>query len=131
MELFGKNLLTFRHTITSQPRGGHVTEHLTDFDKDWHSGLCSSMLECPECKQPLDLYFFMNLFTFKIWIVAALACCCCCWYVGLVAERAGESFWAGCCNAPIALLAVRSKVRGAFRIRVSFYVRLPIRIYTL
>ncbi|CAF4397531.1 unnamed protein product, partial [Rotaria sordida] len=82
--------------VTSQPHGGNATQHLTNFDKDWHSGLFSSMLDCPD---------------------SAIACCCCCWYVGLVAERAGESFWAGCCNAPIALLAVRSKVRGAFRIR--------------
>ncbi|CAF4749224.1 unnamed protein product [Rotaria sp. Silwood1] len=81
------------HPVTTQPQGKHVTEHLTNFDKDWHS--------------------------------AALACCCCCWYVGLVAERAGESFWAGCCNAPIALLAVRSKVRGAFRIRRPHRYDLP------
>jgi hypothetical protein len=59
--------------------------------------------------------------TFFFRITAALACCCCCWYVGIVAERAGENFWAGCCNAPIALLAVRSKIRGAFKIRVSVY----------
>lgn len=59
-----------------------------------------------------------------IWLVALIACCCCCWYVGVLAERTGESFWAGCCNAPIALLAIRSKVRGAFRIRVTFLLLL-------
>jgi len=81
---------------TSQPRSGNATEHLTNFRNDWKSGLFSSMFDCPE---------------------SALACCCCCWYVGIVSERAGESFWAGCCNAPIALLAVRSKIRGAFQIQ--------------
>lgn len=95
-----------RNVVVTQP-GRNVWE----FEHPWSNTLCSC---CTNVKQCNKLFIKISLIYFLFKGCFAFFCPCC--YECKLYKRAGESMWTCCC--PGARLALRSKIRTAFRIEV-------------